>query len=137
MWAAVFLHSNAQVNRAAGYQLFNFIPNRRSGSTVRNSTMLGHRNLQTTMLYTHVLEVTRKVTSPLDELYRGHLDIMADDRFSEGFAWLRSGLKRSFQSVLLDVCYGRLADTTCTWNAYIFKLKCALIGHLSHNRFTP
>lgn len=30
--------------------------------------LLGHRSLQTTMLYTHVLEVTRQVTSPLDQL---------------------------------------------------------------------
>lgn len=30
--------------------------------------LLGHRNLQTTMIYTHVIEVTRSVTSPLDRL---------------------------------------------------------------------
>jgi site-specific recombinase XerD len=30
--------------------------------------LLGHRSLQTTMLYTHVIEVTRKVPSPFDTL---------------------------------------------------------------------
>ncbi|MES1982103.1 MAG: tyrosine-type recombinase/integrase [Pseudomonadota bacterium] len=30
--------------------------------------LLGHKNLQTTMLHTHVLEITKKVAHPLDAL---------------------------------------------------------------------
>jgi site-specific recombinase XerD len=40
-----------------------------SGTDIRTiQLLLGDRSLQTTMIYTHVLEVTKRVTSPLDAL---------------------------------------------------------------------
>jgi len=39
------------------------------GTDIRTiQLLLGHRNLQTTMIYARVLKATRKVTSPLDTL---------------------------------------------------------------------
>jgi len=40
-----------------------------SGTDIRTiQLLLGHRHLETTMIYTHILEATRGVTSPLDRL---------------------------------------------------------------------
>lgn len=40
-----------------------------SGTDIRTiQLLLGHRHLETTMIYTHIIEATRGVTSPLDRL---------------------------------------------------------------------
>jgi len=41
-----------------------------NGTDIRRiQSMLGHQSLQTAMIYTHILENQRTVTSPLDRLF--------------------------------------------------------------------
>lgn len=63
-WAGIMKHATVHTLRHSfATQLL------AAGTDIRTiQLLLGHRNLQTTMLYTHVLEVTKKVASPLDAL---------------------------------------------------------------------
>ncbi|WP_409929527.1 tyrosine-type recombinase/integrase [Sulfuriflexus sp.] len=41
-----------------------------NGTDIRRSqTLLGHTNIQTTMIYTHIIKAEQNTTSPLDKLW--------------------------------------------------------------------